>query len=65
MVVSDHFTPISKRTHTGEPAPFAWGTKEEIESNPVGRIFSEEAARRSGLVFDVGHELMDAFLEPG
>jgi 2,3-bisphosphoglycerate-independent phosphoglycerate mutase len=65
MVVSDHFTPIAKRTHTGEPAPFAWGTKKEIESNPEGRIFSEEAARKSGLVFNVGHELMDAFLETG
>jgi 2,3-bisphosphoglycerate-independent phosphoglycerate mutase len=63
MVVSDHFTPIPKRTHTGEAAPFAWGTKKEIESNPEGATFSEEAARRSDLVFGVGHELMDAFLD--
>ncbi len=62
MVVSDHFTPISKRTHTGEPAPFAWGIKKEIESNPKGPSFNEQAAKGSGLVFDVGHELMNAFL---
>jgi 2,3-bisphosphoglycerate-independent phosphoglycerate mutase len=63
MVVSDHFTPIPKRTHTTEPAPFAWGMKKEIESNPKGPSFSEQAAMGSGLVFDVGHELMNAFLD--
>ncbi len=63
MVVSDHFTPIPRRTHTGEPAPFAWGLKKEIESNPEGPPFTEAAAGRSGLVFGVGHELMDSFLD--
>jgi 2,3-bisphosphoglycerate-independent phosphoglycerate mutase len=63
MVVSDHFTPIPKRTHTNEPAPFAWGMKKEIESNPRGPSFSEQAAKGSDLVFDVGHELMNAFLD--
>ncbi len=65
MVVSDHFTPIPRRTHTGEPAPFAWGLKKEIESNPEGPPFTEAAAGRSGLVFGVGHELMDSFLDAG
>ena len=32
MVVSDHFTPIVKRTHTEEPPPFAWAKKEELLS---------------------------------
>jgi 2,3-bisphosphoglycerate-independent phosphoglycerate mutase len=62
IVVSDHFTPVSKRTHTNEPTPFAWGSKREIESLTQRRPFTEEAARRTGLVFDEGERLMAAFL---
>jgi 2,3-bisphosphoglycerate-independent phosphoglycerate mutase len=62
MVVSDHFTPIVKRTHTGEPTPFAWAGKEELRSGPTGIPFTERSAMESGLFFDRGHELMEAFL---
>lgn len=62
MVVSDHLTPIVKRTHTDEPTPFAWACKRELESKPKGSHFSEAAARESGLMFGVGHELIDSFL---
>ncbi len=62
MVASDHFTPISKRTHTPEPTPFAWASKKEIESVAEGPPFTEEAASKSGLLFEKGHELMSAFL---
>jgi len=62
MVVSDHLTPIAKRTHTDEPTPFAWASKRELESNPKRSHFSEDAARESGLMFGVGHELIEAFL---
>jgi 2,3-bisphosphoglycerate-independent phosphoglycerate mutase len=62
MVVSDHFTPIEKRTHTEEPPPFAWATKEELLSMPKGSSFTESDALQSGLMFEQGHELMNAFL---
>ena len=62
MVVSDHLTPISKRTHTHEPAPFAWAAKGELVSECRGRPFSEAAAKDSGLVFEKGHELMHTFI---
>jgi len=62
MVVSDHFTPIAKRTHTSEPTPFAWASKKELECTPKGPVFTEDAASGSGLMFDVGHELIDSFL---
>lgn len=62
MVVSDHFTPIVKRTHTKEPAPFAWAGKKEIESRAQGPGFTEKVARESGLVFERGYDLMPAFL---
>ncbi|MBW1903328.1 MAG: cofactor-independent phosphoglycerate mutase [Deltaproteobacteria bacterium] len=62
MVASDHFTPICKRTHTGEPTPFAWADKEEIRSGPEGPGFTEESASQSGLIFKKGHDLMTTFL---
>ena len=62
MVASDHFTPICKRTHTGEPTPFAWAGKKEIRSRPEGPGFTEESASQSGLIFKKGHDLMATFL---
>lgn len=62
LVVSDHLTPIVKRTHTDEPTPFAWASKEEIENRPDGPGYSEASAQESGLLIDKGHELMDAFI---
>jgi 2,3-bisphosphoglycerate-independent phosphoglycerate mutase len=62
MVASDHLTPILKRTHTNEPTPFAWATRQEVERAKGGPPFSEAAARRSGLMVEEGHELMDHFI---
>ncbi|MBN2126346.1 MAG: cofactor-independent phosphoglycerate mutase [Deltaproteobacteria bacterium] len=62
MVVSDHFTPIVKKTHTGDPTLFAWAGKAELEARPEGPPFTESAASRTGLFFTQGHELMSAFL---
>ncbi len=62
IVASDHFTPIVKRTHTSEPAPFAWATKEELASECDGPGFTEKNARKSGLIFEKGHDLMPVFL---
>jgi len=62
MVVSDHLTPIVKRTHTDEPTPFASASKREIEAGKKGSPFTESSALRSGLIFHEGHGLMDAFL---
>ena len=62
MVASDHFTPIEKRTHTSDLTPFAWASKEELQSMPKGPGFTEKTARESGLVFNKGHDLMPVFL---
>ena len=62
MVASDHYTPICIRTHSDEPAPFAWATKQALESAARGPGFSERSARESGLLFEKGHHLMRAFL---
>jgi len=62
MVASDHFTPICLRTHSSEPAPFAWASKKEIESGRKGPSFSEKSASEPGLIFERGYDLMPAFL---
>jgi 2,3-bisphosphoglycerate-independent phosphoglycerate mutase len=62
MVASDHFTPIVERTHTREPTPFAWASKREIEAECHGFFFSEADAKRSGLLFERGHDLLGSFL---
>lgn len=62
MVVSDHFTPIVKKTHTSEPTPFAWASKSELESIPGTAPFTEDAAMKSGLMVNVGHDLISEFL---
>lgn len=62
LVASDHLTPISRRTHTADPTPFAWATKQELERKPSGPPFTEAAALESGLMIDRGHTLMDHFL---
>lgn len=65
MVISDHLTPISKKTHTSEPTPFSWASKMELESRTGKTPFTEKAATDSGLMFDEGHELMPEFLDGG
>jgi 2,3-bisphosphoglycerate-independent phosphoglycerate mutase len=62
MVVSDHLTPIPKRTHTGEPTPFAWASKRELNRAGTGAVFSEDSARQSGLLVEQGYTLMDRFM---
>ncbi len=62
LVVSDHLTPIVKKTHTPEPTPFAWASKKELESVTKGPPYTEASAEKSNLIFEKGHELMPSFL---
>lgn len=63
MVVGDHLTPIVKRTHTAEPTPFAWASKEELKNSSGGAPFTEAAAQASGLFLENGEAFINAFLE--
>src|SRR4030042_23519 len=60
MVVSDHFTPIIKKTHTNDPTPFAWADSKGLKSPHKKTAFTEISARKNGLFFESGHELMNA-----
>lgn len=62
MVLPDHPTPLSLRTHTGEPVPFL--IYDSRNKKPSGvQSYDEESAKASGLFVDKGHTLMDKFLE--
>jgi len=56
LVLPDHPTPLSVRTHTSDPVPFAW-CGSGIEGD--GAVsFSERQASESALQLAHGHELM-------
>jgi|YNPNPStandDraft_1061719.scaffolds.fasta_scaffold44626_1 2,3-bisphosphoglycerate-independent phosphoglycerate mutase len=62
MVLPDHPTPLSLRTHTADPVPFViYRSEGKKEENPTGS-FDEVSARRSGLFLEKGHELIERFL---
>lgn len=61
MVLPDHNTPVSVRTHTAEPVPFAVFGK-GVEPNNAA-AYSEAAAKATGLAFEHGHELMEYFIK--
>ncbi len=60
MVLPDHPTPCTIRTHTSDPVPFAIAGK-QIESL-VDEPFTEETAAKSDLQIARGCELMEYFL---
>lgn len=64
MVISDHLTPIVKRTHTSDPTPFAWAQMGSMQEGKKQK-FCERAAMASGIFIDKGHELIRDFLESG
>ncbi|OGX29952.1 MAG: cofactor-independent phosphoglycerate mutase [Omnitrophica WOR_2 bacterium RIFCSPLOWO2_12_FULL_51_24] len=61
MVLPDHSTPVSVRTHTAEPVPFAVFGK-GVEPNKA-EAYNEVAAKATGLAFEHGHELMEYFIK--
>jgi 2,3-bisphosphoglycerate-independent phosphoglycerate mutase len=60
MVLPDHATPLSLRTHSDEPIPFAIFGK-DIEPGKF-QAFNEKNAYESSLVFNAGWELMKFFV---
>ena len=60
MILPDHYTPLSRRTHTTEPVPFAI-CGEDFETGS-GEVFSEKNAVESKFMINEGHRLMEYFL---
>jgi 2,3-bisphosphoglycerate-independent phosphoglycerate mutase len=64
LVTTDHYTPISVRTHTTEPVPFAiCGTGIPGPSNGAGG-FNEQAAKARGVFVAEGYRLMERLIGP-
>ncbi|MDY6952648.1 MAG: cofactor-independent phosphoglycerate mutase [Thermodesulfobacteriota bacterium] len=62
MVTTDHFTPLSVKTHTTEPVPFAMCGAGIPEPSDRSQGFTEEAAQAQGLSLAQGFRLMERFL---
>ena len=61
-VLSDHPTPISTKTHAGDPSPFAVLSSIGNENQGRGISFGERGARRTGNVISPGYLLMETFI---
>jgi len=61
LLTTDHYTPISVRTHIALPVPFAifWGRKEKASYRP----FCERSAKESQVFVKPGYRLMELFLK--
>jgi len=75
LVLPDHPTPLSVRTHTDDPVPYVIYPVRKQLSNGVypeeGRGkdvpiegFDEVSAQRSGIFIEKGFELIEKFLTP-
>jgi 2,3-bisphosphoglycerate-independent phosphoglycerate mutase len=62
LVLSDHPTPVAKKTHVSEPSPFAVISSVEAENLKNGGSYGETSARESRIVVSPGYRLMDGFI---
>ncbi len=62
LLLPDHPTPLSLRTHTADPVPFViYSNEGRGETTPVER-FDEVSARSSRIFIEKGFELIERFL---
>jgi 2,3-bisphosphoglycerate-independent phosphoglycerate mutase len=80
LVLPDHPTPLSIRTHTADPVPYIiYSTENEVQtSNPSNGVYSKEeedrevpiegfnevSAKGSGIFIEKGFKLIERFLTP-
>jgi 2,3-bisphosphoglycerate-independent phosphoglycerate mutase len=64
LVLPDHPTPLSVRTHTADPVPYVICSNEKSPISAHGTAFDEASAGRSGICIEEGFELIERFLSP-
>ncbi len=64
LVLPDHPTPLSVRTHTADPVPYAIYSNEGMTPPALVKKFDEVSAGRSGIAIEKGFELIERFLSP-
>ncbi|HIC91174.1 MAG TPA: cofactor-independent phosphoglycerate mutase [Syntrophaceae bacterium] len=62
MIITDHFTPLSLKTHTQDPVPFAIYSPGVTNMETRFRGFSEKEGQRSPIFIEEGFRLMDRFI---
>jgi len=62
MVASDHYTPISMKTHSMDPSLFAMADKSELKERTVEKSFNEKEAIAVGVSYNEGYLLLKDFL---
>lgn len=61
LVMPDHPTPISTRTHSSDPVPFIiYDSRKEEDTD---QCYSEAFAAKAGLMIDPGYKIMNRLLE--
>ncbi len=64
LVLPDHPTPLSVRTHTADPVPYTIYSSEGGTASAHGKKFDEVSASESGILIEKGFELIEKFLSP-
>lgn len=62
MILPDHPTPLSTRTHASDPVPYMIYQKSKEKDSGVESI-NEESAKNTGNFIDAGYELMSKFIK--
>ena len=62
LVLSDHPTPVAKKTHVADPSPFAVLSSVASDNLKNGNVYSEKAARESGIIVSPGWQLLEGFI---
>jgi 2,3-bisphosphoglycerate-independent phosphoglycerate mutase len=63
LILPDHPTPLSVRTHTADPVPYLIYSNEVGDKTGHGKTFDEVSAGLSGISFEKGFELIERFLK--
>jgi 2,3-bisphosphoglycerate-independent phosphoglycerate mutase len=65
LVLPDHPTPLSVRTHTADPVPYVIYSNGGGAKTAHAKTFDEVSAGQSGISVEKGFELIERFLSPG
>jgi len=61
LILPDHPTPITLKTHVSDPVPYIIYNSENLQN--TGLTYNEENAKKTGIYIEEGYTLMDRFLK--
>lgn len=64
LLLPDHPTPLSLRTHTGDPVPFAAYGSDSRDRQPAA-AYDEISCRNTGVFLSEGHRLLSCLISEG